>query len=97
VSTVARLSADVVGAPHKSGGGVGKSGAGELRLELALRFGELCKENFFRRNPAELPDEAEFGESPDHPLCGIDLPWLHSRCGSRTETRDDSYGSPRRR
>src|SRR5256885_12953138 len=36
------------------------------------------KDNFFRRNTAELADEAEFRKSPDHPLRGIDLPWLHA-------------------
>src|SRR4029077_9639222 len=68
----------VVGAPHESGSSIVKSRAGEHRLELALRFGEFCKDNFFRRNTAELADEAEFGKSPDHPLGGIDLPWLHA-------------------
>ena len=68
----------VGGALYESGSGVVKSRAGEHRLELALRFGEFCKDNFFRRNTAELADEAEFGKSPDHPLGGIDLPWFHA-------------------
>ena len=85
----------VVGAPHKSGGGIGKSGAGEFRLELALRFGELCKDNFFRRNTAELADEAEFGKSPDHPLGGIDLPWLHAVAVVVLELVMINYGSLR--
>ena len=87
----------MVGAPHKSGRGIGESGAGELRLESTLHFGELRENNFFRRNTAEIPDEAELGKNPDYPLRGVDLPWLLRRCDSRTETRDDSYGSPRRR
>jgi hypothetical protein len=54
----------VVGAPYESGSSVFKSRAGEHRLELPLRFGEFCKDNFFRRNTAELADEADLGESP---------------------------------
>src|SRR5437867_8252049 len=67
----------VAGIPHESGSSIIKRRAGEHRLKPALRFGEFCKDNFLRRNTAELADEAEFGESPDHPLGGIDLPWLH--------------------
>jgi len=61
-----------------SRGGLGQSGAGEVCLEPALRFGQFGKDNFFGRNTTQLPSEAEFGQRPDQPLCRIDLPRLHA-------------------
>ena len=68
----------MAGALDKRGGGVGKSGIGEIGLETQLRFGELGKENLFRGNPAKFLGEVELRQSPDDPLRRVELPRFHA-------------------
>jgi hypothetical protein len=51
---------------------------GECCLKPALRFGELCKEDFFLGDAAQFADQTETGEGPDQPFGRVDLPRLHA-------------------
>src|SRR6202040_1682109 len=59
-------------------GGLGESGAGEMRLQPALNFRQFRKDNSLCRNAAQLSDEPDFRQCPNNPFCRVELPGLHA-------------------
>ena len=68
----------VVSVGDVSGSRLVEAWPGECCLEQALRFGQLCKEDFLLGNTAKFADQAEPGEGPDEPFRRVDLPRLHA-------------------
>ena len=66
----------LTGVRHISDSQLWQARFGELGRKPPLRFVKFAKDNLFGRDTSQLCGQAHFRQSPDDPLCGIELPRL---------------------